>query len=500
MQRKSTLDKFIKCLCIGLVFANPWKTTAGSASAKTTPSQVTAPQSDSSEMPGEDEGVEEYLRFAKAAQDKNNNAEAIKYYSLVLKINPNHLQARSFRALLYKNTQQFTLAIADYQVLVTQLEKPLMIAFTYGEMAKAFIHLEQYNDAITATRKGLSIEPKAFWLWHYQMLSMLLSDRMPEAEEVARNLYHRLLPDTKGFLLEDIQKFREAGIQHPNFERFEHLLLTGYLSKVQPLVLGEDKPYRQSVLAMISMDELSHFTYPDGDRVMVLNIHYLPAEVAAPTEVKAYASQILRVKWTDQKIFDRLKAWQKAYTTIAVDLPVNAQHQVLDLMMDERNALNIRQTNDPKALELVKQIQTENERRTQRFGVLTLDRNKDKELSTYEGKGTWQHMAVDVSFDADDLESQLEVAEQLWTHQTEWQALMNAAILAEVYDEYLDLWADEESPLSKPDFLKATSVFAVNFSSDGDFDFIFSPDELLCGKLISVSGNLQKGLYGASTF
>ncbi len=134
---------------------------------------------------------------------------------------------------------------------------------------------------------------------------------------------------------------------------------------------------------------------------------------------------------------------------------------------------------------------------TQEFGTLELDRR----LGNYVGEVEWCGFDITLNLacaDSNASEAVLAPARALFRMKEDW----NAKITEFAADRLLLLknenWLqDDESEISRHEFISRMSLNEIVVEENGDFTFYYDDGDLFWGHCISVSGNLGEGLTDA---
>ncbi len=135
----------------------------------------------------------------------------------------------------------------------------------------------------------------------------------------------------------------------------------------------------------------------------------------------------------------------------------------------------------------------------QQFGTFTLDRR----VNWYEAQTFWgvNSVCLSLSSDGDDgtfPQNSLAYARLLWSNQERWDGKIRDYMVAELLELKNDSWLDEdESELSREEFLQRVSLESVTVGPNGRFEFWYADGDLFWGHSIMVSGSLDGGLDSA---
>lgn len=150
-----------------------------------------------------------YLRFSRGiirqytglrTRNRRHFWAAVRHYSLALELNPDHVDSRRFRGLLYwRELNEPRRAIQDFNYLINQ-DQSHPEAFFYRGMS--FVQLSEFESAAQDFMLYLHEQPEAKWSHsariQLQSLDMIL-DNMP-----------KLLSPPSGLLLNDENDFIEG--------------------------------------------------------------------------------------------------------------------------------------------------------------------------------------------------------------------------------------------------------------------------------------------------
>lgn len=140
---------------------------------------------------------------------------------------------------------------------------------------------------------------------------------------------------------------------------------------------------------------------------------------------------------------------------------------------------------------------------TQVFGDLVLDR----QLDWFEGSAMWNGEDITIHFHTDEtqadeslsIDTALKTAEVLWANQAEWNRKAGDCAVEELLELKNDTWLqDDETPLSKEDFIERMVLESITFNRDGSFDFWHDDGDMFWGHSIEVAGNLRDGIKYAN--
>lgn len=187
--------------------------------------------------------------------------------------------------------------------------------------------------------------------------------------------------------------------------------------------------------------------------------------------------------------------WFSAYPNLSIH-----RIQVL-LSKDESRAIfaaKSRQQPDTSGLSaVVEELQKPVVVKSQRFGLLTLDRS----IGWFTGETEWNGRSVRITCHADmnqDITQTLAVAERLWNDQQVWKQRVDDYAVLELLPIKNDNWLnDDESPLNEDLFKSRMTLESISIHPDGNFDFWHDDGDLFWGHSIQISGSLTDGLTNA---
>ena len=127
----------------------------------------------------------------------------------------------------------------------------------------------------------------------------------------------------------------------------------------------------------------------------------------------------------------------------------------------------------------------------------------ETEMKTYSSKLTVWDRTVDISFDPDNVESDLDTFVAILSEQAQWIAASRSQIEDSIIGELLELknstWLEEgQKSVSRAQFLKAIVLTDITFRSDGSFEMYFDDGDLFFGHTILLSGSKDKGIDSAT--
>lgn len=123
----------------------------------------------------------------------------------------------------------------------------------------------------------------------------------------------------------------------------------------------------------------------------------------------------------------------------------------------------------------------------------------ETEIKTYSSKLSVWGRTVDISFDPNDLNSDLDGFVTRLSRQAQWIIISRAQIEDNIIAELLELknstWLEEgQKPVTRAQFLKAIVLTGITFYSDDSFEMYFADGNLFWGHTILVSGSKDKGI------
>ncbi len=131
------------------------------------------------------------------------------------------------------------------------------------------------------------------------------------------------------------------------------------------------------------------------------------------------------------------------------------------------------------------------------LGELVLDRS----LGWLCTKAQWNGVEITINLTGDypaNCAKQLEVAHALMNDQSGWEARARDKIVQEYLHLKNDGWLDEgQSPLSAEEFRRTPIVESINIDVDGKFEFWFTDGDLFWGHVLTVTGDLARGITHA---
>lgn len=125
----------------------------------------------------------------------------------------------------------------------------------------------------------------------------------------------------------------------------------------------------------------------------------------------------------------------------------------------------------------------------------------NKSVNWFEGKITWLGKQIDIAVSVDDKGTptdSLQTAKTLLGAMEQWANRVNDYAVGELLKLKNDNWlSEEESPISREEFINRMQLNSITAYPDGDFDFWHHDGDLFWGHAIQVSGSLSEGLTHA---
>ncbi len=87
----------------------------------------------------------------------------------------------------------------------------------------------------------------------------------------------------------------------------------------------------------------------------------------------------------------------------------------------------------------------------------------------------------------------------LWANQAEWNREVTDFPVKELLELKNDTWRqDDETPLTKEDFIERMVLESITLNPHGSFDFWYSDGDMFWGHSIEVAGNFREGIKYAN--
>lgn len=122
----------------------------------------------------------------------------------------------------------------------------------------------------------------------------------------------------------------------------------------------------------------------------------------------------------------------------------------------------------------------------------------------FEGKSSWRGQPVKLILESEGegtLDDRAANMLTLLAESERWHAAVEARIIAELYDTWVENWRKEGEPLlSRPEWLSRMRLESITLSEQGGITFDFDDGDLFWGHTIQASGSQSEGITDASIY